>query len=109
MHVGSWNMRPSANTMMTIALKSDAPWNESRFKSERFDKLLSMARAELDATRRYEMNCEMQRLVSDEAGVMIATHSAYIDAKVSNLKGFPRLPLAPFGGMEFPEFVWLDA
>jgi len=109
MHVGNWNMRPSANIMMTIAYKSDAPWNESRFKNERFDQLLKMARAELDAGKRYEMNCEMQKLVTDRAGTLIPTHAAYSDAKISNLKGFPKVPLAPFGGMEWPEFAWLDA
>lgn len=109
MYVGSWNMRPSANTMMTIAMKSDAPWNESKWKNERFDQLLLGARAELDPAKRYEMNCEMQKLASDEAGVLISTHSAYVDAKVANLKGFPRVPLGPFGAMEFPEYAWLDA
>jgi len=109
MHVGSWNMRPSANTMMTIAFKSDAPWNESKWKNERFDQLLLMARAELDPAKRYEMNCEMQKLVSDEAGVLISTHSAYVDSKITALKGLPKVPLSPFGGMEFPEFAWLDA
>lgn len=109
MHVGSWNMRPTANMMMTIGFKSDAPWNESRWKNERFDQLLAMARAELDPAKRYEMNCEMQKLCSDGSGVLIPTHSAYIDAKASNLKGFPRVPLAPFGGMEWPEWIWVDA
>jgi peptide/nickel transport system substrate-binding protein len=108
MHVGSWNMRPSANIMMTIAYKSDAPWNESRWRNERFDDLLRMARAELDPAKRYEMNCEMQRLVSDGAGTLIPTHIAYVDAKVSNLKGLPKVPLSPFGGMEWPEYAWLD-
>jgi peptide/nickel transport system substrate-binding protein len=109
MHVGSWNMRPSANIMMTIAYKSDAPWNESRWQSERFDALLRMARAEIDPAKRYEMNCEMQRLVSEGAGTLIPTHIAYVDAKVSNLKGLPKVPLSPFGGMEWPEYAWLDA
>ena len=40
MHVTSWNMRPTANVMMSLMYKSDAPWNESVYKSERFDKLL---------------------------------------------------------------------
>jgi peptide/nickel transport system substrate-binding protein len=109
MHVGSWNMRPSANIMMTIAYQSDAPWNESHWKNERFDDLLKTARAELDPAKRYEMNCEMQKLVSDEAGTLIPTHNAYSDAIVSNLKGLPRVPLGPFGAMEWPEFAWLDA
>ena len=39
---------------------------------------------------------------------LIPTHKAYLDAKASNLKGFPRVPLASFGGMEWPEFIWLD-
>jgi ABC-type transport system substrate-binding protein len=68
-----------------------------------------MARAELDPAKRYEMNCEMQRLVSDGAGTLIPTHIAYVDAKVSNLKGLPKVPLSPFGGMEWPEYAWLDA
>ena len=109
MHVGSWNMRPSANIMMTIAYQSDAPWNESHWKNEHFDKLLKGARAELDPAKRYEMNCEMQKLVSDEAGTLIPTHNAYQDAISSKLKGLPRCPLGPFGAMEWPEFAWLDA
>jgi peptide/nickel transport system substrate-binding protein len=108
MNVSGWNMRPSANIMMTLAYKSDAPWNETRWKNERFDQLLAQARAELDPSRKYEMNCEMQKLCSDGAGSLIPTHKAYLDAKASNLKGFPRVPLASFGGMEWPEFIWLD-
>ena len=93
---------------MTIAFKSDAPWNESRWKNERFDQLLGMARAELDPAKRYEMNCEMQKICSEESGTMIPTHRAYLDAKAKNLKGFPRVPIAAFGGMEWPEYLWLD-
>ncbi len=109
MHVSSWNMRPSANIMMTLAYKSDAPWNESAWKSERFDQLLAMSRSELDEKKRHEMHCEAQRLCADGAGTLIATHRAYIDGKSSKVKGFPRVPIAAFGGMEWPEFIWIDA
>ncbi len=109
MHVSSWNMRPSANIMMTLAYKSDAPWNESAWKSERFDSLLAGARAELDPKKRYEMNCEMQKLISAGAGTLVSTHRAYVDAKASNVKGFPRVPIAAFGGMEWPEWIWIDS
>ena len=108
MNVSNWNMRPSANIMMTLAYKSDAPWNETMWKSERFDQLLSMGRAELDPAKRYEINCEAQKLCSDESGSLIATHSAYVDGVSSKLKGLRRVPVESLGGMEFPEFAWLD-
>lgn len=109
MNVSSWNMRPSANIMMTLAYKSDAPWNETRWKNERFDQLLKMARAELDPAKRAEMNCEAQKLCAEGSGSLTPTHRAYVDAKSKKVKGFPRVPLAAFGGMEWPEFIWLDA
>ncbi len=95
--------------MMTLAYKSDAPWNESAWGDERFDKLLLEARGELDPAKRYEMNCELQRICADKSGTLIATHRAYIDALASSVKGLPKVPLAAFGGMEWPEFVWLDS
>ena len=109
MHVSSWNMRPSANIMMTLAYKSDAPWNESAWKEPKLDKLLADMKAELDPAKRYEMNCAAQKLISDGSGTLIATHRGYIDAKASNVKGFPKVPIGTFGGVEFPEHVWIDA
>ena len=109
LHVSSWNMRPSANIIMTLAYKSDAPWNESAWKNEKFDKLLAASRAELDPAKRQQIDCEAQKLISDEAGTMIATHRAYVDALSSKLKGIPKVPVAAFGGLEFPEYIWIDA
>lgn len=55
------------------------------------------------------MYCEAQTLVSNEAGTIIPYHRNYVDAVANNVKGMPRVPLAAFGGAEFPEFVWLDS
>ena len=108
MNVSAWNMRPSAHIMLTLTNRSDAPWNEAMWKNERFDKLLDMAAGELDDAKRNEMLGEAQGLCAAESGSLIPTHAAYLDAIASNLKGFPRVPIAAFGGMEWPEFIWLD-
>lgn len=105
MSVAAWNMRPSAHIMLTLTNRSTAPWNEAAWKNERFDQLLDMAAGELDASKRYEMMCEAQKLCATESGSLIPTHAAYMDAKATNLVGFPRVPIAAFGGMEWPEFV----
>ena len=109
MNVSAWNMRPSAQIMLTLTNKSDAPWNEARWKNERFDKLLAMSAGELDPAKRAEMMCEAQKLCSTESGSLIPTHAAYMDAKATDLVGFPRVPIAAFGGMEWPEFVGYKA
>ena len=103
-----WNMRPTANMMMTIAYASDAPWNETVFKNERFDQLLIESRAELDAVKKQEMYCEMQQLIRDEAGSLIPCHLNLVDAIAKTVKGIGRVPLHYAGGGEWPEFVWLD-
>ncbi|WP_365975522.1 reverse transcriptase domain-containing protein [Moorena sp. SIO4G3] len=40
---------------------------------------------------------------------LIPTHAAYMDAKATNVIGFPRVPIAAFGGMEWPEFIGFKA
>jgi peptide/nickel transport system substrate-binding protein len=106
--VTGWFMRPTANVMFSIAYASDAPWNESRWKNERFDQLLAETRVVQDAGLRHEMYCEMQKLVSDSAGVIIPNHLNNIDAKAKRVKGVTNVPLMSVGGGEWPDSVWLD-
>jgi len=108
-HVASWNMRPTANVMLTLAFAPDAAWNDSQWKNERMGKLLVDSRAELDPAKRKEMYCEMQRLISQESGIIIPAHRNYVDGVSDKVKGLGRLPLEALGGAEWPEFAWLDA
>ena len=85
-----WNMRPSANLMLTLAYKSDAAWNESAWNNARFDQLLLDSRAEKDAAKRHEMYCEMQRLIRDEGGQLIPCHINYVDAVSKKVRGLGR-------------------
>ena len=108
--VSSWNMRPTANIMLSLLAAPDAAWNESMYReSERMGFLLEASRAELDPVKRQEMFCEMQEIVKEDYGVVIPAHRNYIDAIADNIKGLPRVPLSAVGGCEWPEFVWIDS
>lgn len=107
--VSNWNMRPTANTMLSFAYASTAPWNESQWKDEAFDELLLAARAEPDAALRSEMFCDMQRMIRDGAGTLIAAHPNLVDGKASYVQGVPEIPLGPLGSGALPESVWIDA
>ena len=107
--VVSWNMRPTANIMMTLAFKSDAAWNESYWKNEQFDELLVGARGVTDPAKRKQMYCDMQTLIHTEGGTILPSHRNYVDAASTKVKGRTYVPLNNFGGAESPEFLWLDA
>ena len=109
LHITGWNMRPTANVMMSLMYHSAANWNETMWKDERFDKLLLDVRAVTDPGLREEMYCEMQTMIHNDAGTVLSMHRNYVDAIKGKVKGLPRVPLAAVGGCEWPEFVWLDA
>ena len=107
-HQSNWNARPTAYVMMELAYAPDAPWNESQWKNERMGQLLNSARAETDRAKRKEMLCDMQELISNEAGTPLPFHTNYVDAVHERVKGIPGVPLEHFGGAEWPEYAWLD-
>ncbi|MEM5430382.1 ABC transporter substrate-binding protein [Cupriavidus oxalaticus] len=110
-HVGFGNVnpRPSADTILTQFFKSDAPWNESRWKNPQFDQLLLAARAETDFAKRKQMYADMQTMIHAEAGIGIPLFLASVDAHSSKLKGLSPIPLGGLMGYSFAEHVWLDA
>ncbi|KRD25257.1 ABC transporter substrate-binding protein [Acidovorax sp. Root267] len=106
---GNVNPRPSADTILTQFFKSDAAWNESRWKSAQFDQLLLASRAETDLTKRKQMYADMQTMIHTEAGIGIPLFLASIDGHSSKLKGLAPIPLGGLMGYAFAEHVWLDA
>lgn len=106
MNVTSWNMRPTANVMLSIAFAPDAPWNDSLWENERMGQLLLESRTATDASLRHEMYCEMQKLISNESGMIIPAHGNILDGKSDKIEGISRMPLGPLGGNEWPEFAW---
>ncbi len=106
--VSGWNPRPTADLMLTTANKSDGSWNETQWKSERFDQLLVAARGELDQNKRADMYCEMQRLLHDDGGVGMLGYYDYIDARTEKVKGFEPHPAGLARNAMFGTELWLE-
>jgi peptide/nickel transport system substrate-binding protein len=106
---GNVNPRPSADVLLTQFFQSGAAWNESRWKSEKFDGLLLASRAETDLAKRKQMYADMQTMIHNEAGIGIPLFLASIDGHSSKLKGLTPIPLGGLMGYNFAENVWLEA
>jgi peptide/nickel transport system substrate-binding protein len=75
-----WGGRPTEDWMFSTAYASGASWNDTFWEHERFNQLLIEARAVLDEAKRREMYVEMQRIVSDEGGVVVPMFNNYVFA-----------------------------
>jgi len=75
-----WSGRPTEDMMFSTAYAAGAPWNDTAWEHKRFNELLIGARAELDDTKRRKMYVEMQRIVSDEGGVVVPMFAADLAA-----------------------------
>ena len=106
---GSINPRPSADALLTLMFKSDSAWNESGWKSERFDSLLIQARGETDETKRKAMYSEMQRTISDQGSILIPNFLSFYDAHSSKVGGLTPIPLGALMGFGFAENAWLES
>ena len=105
---GNINPRPTPDILFSLLYASDAPWNESKYKSEKFDKMLVEARGLLDETKRKEIYDQMQVMVSEQAGTVIPVWMSNMDALSSKLMGLRPNPLGGMMGYSFAEYVWLD-
>ncbi|MDQ0454941.1 ABC transporter substrate-binding protein [Rhizobium paknamense] len=109
MHFGNINPRPTPDILFSLLYASDAPWNESQFKSEKFDKMLHEARGMLDQGKRKEIYGDMQAMIANEAGTAIPVWLSNVDVISSKLQGLEANPLGGMMGYAFAEYVWLEA
>ncbi|HEY0275624.1 MAG TPA: ABC transporter substrate-binding protein [Paenirhodobacter sp.] len=108
-HFGNINPRPTPDILFSLLYATNAAWNESQYKSEKFDGMLSEARGMLDESKRKEIYGEMQTMISNEAGTCIPVWMSNVDAKSTKVKGLVANPLGGMMGYAFAEYIWLDA
>lgn len=106
---GNVNPRPSADMMFSLFFKSDANWNESGWKNQKFDQLLLAARGESSETKRKQLYADMQVLVHEKGGIGIPQFNASLDGYTNRLKGYRAHTIGGLMGYMFAEHVWLEA
>jgi peptide/nickel transport system substrate-binding protein len=106
-NVVSWNMRPTANSQMTLQFAPGSAWNDTFWDNKRMGEVLSLSLSETDPAKRHALFCEMQTLIHEGSGMTIPAFSNINDGIADNVMGVPRVPLGQLGAMEWPEFVWL--
>ncbi len=86
-----WGGRPTEDWMFSTAYASGADWNDTFWEHEQFNKLLVEARGQLDETKRREMYFEMQRILSDEGGVVVPMFNNYVFATSNKIAHDPQM------------------
>jgi peptide/nickel transport system substrate-binding protein len=105
----TWNMRPTANAMMSIQFAPGSNWNDTFWNNERFGELLKLSLAETDPAERHAMHCEMQTLVHNGSGMVVPYHLNILDGVSDKIHGIPNVPLGSLGAYEWVEFAWMEA
>ncbi|WP_321336891.1 ABC transporter substrate-binding protein [Breoghania sp.] len=85
-----WDGRPVQDQMYSTAYLSTADWNDTRFKNEKFDKLLGEAKGELDTAKRKALYSEMGMLVRDEGGLIAPMFNDFIEGVSDKVQGWEK-------------------
>lgn len=106
----NWSVRPTADAMLSLILQSDAPWNETAWRDESFDKLLAAARVELDETKRKQIYHDLQVKLVDEGGEIIPLFVDNLAAASDKVGGYVPVPGGgDLSGYRIAERAWLKA
>src|SRR5271155_4339901 len=90
-----WGGRAAATQMLSVAYAAGAPWNETHWNNEKFEKLLADARGETDEDKRRPYIWEMQAMLSDQGGAIIPVFKDWLDAHLDKVGGH-----TPHGGFD---------
>jgi len=104
-----WGGRAAATQMLDVAYGAKAPWNETHWNNEKFEKLLADARGEVDEAKRKPYIWEMQKMLHDDGGAIIPVFRDWLDAHHEKVGGH-----TPHGGFDMDngyilEKAWIKA
>jgi peptide/nickel transport system substrate-binding protein len=105
----TWDPRPVPDAIFSTAFGGGAPYNETRWKNEHFDKILKEARSITDFSKRKEIYDEMQLMLHENGGHVILGFRNYVDAASNEVKGITPHGSGPLGFFQMQRTAWIDA
>jgi peptide/nickel transport system substrate-binding protein len=82
-----WGNRPTADLQLSQTFVTGGEWNDTKYSSAKFDKLVIDARVELNEGKRKAMYAECQAMLSEEAGMVCFAIGDQMDGGSSKLRG----------------------
>ncbi len=101
-----WGGRPVEDMMFSVAYAKGAPWNDTHWENERFNKLLVQARAELDTNKRRQMYHDMQEICKDDSGTVVPMYNQMVEGSSDKLGHGPISGHMALDGMRTAERWW---
>jgi len=98
-----WGGRAAATQMLGVAFAANAPWNETHWNNQKFEKLLADSRAETDEAKRRVYIWEMQSMLHEDGGALIPAFRDWLDAHNDRVGGH-----TPHGGFDMDNGMILD-
>lgn len=102
-----WGGYSTEDAMFTTGYSAGAPWNDTFWNNEQFEKLLVQSRAELDENKRREMYRDMQILLRDEGGVVTPMFANAVMARNDKIAHGDISWVRPADGRRILERWWL--
>lgn len=103
--ITQWTHRPLGTMVLSLGYRSGVPWNESGFASAEFDEALNKAEALVDVDARREAMADVQRIMQEQAVVVLPLWLPVFFAASNKVKGLNAHPT------QYHQFqrVWIDA
>lgn len=104
-----WGGRPAATQMLAVAYSASAPWNDTHWKVDAFEKLLADAKATTDQAKRKDYIWEMQRMLHEEGGALIPLFKDWLDVHDTKVKGHTPHGMFDLDNGRIVQKAWIEA
>jgi len=97
----TWNHRPLAVQVLSLAYRTGEAWNESAFSNAEFDRLVGEALALADADERRVVMAQIQQIMRDEGVIIQPYWRSLYNHHMPNVVGAEKHPAHEFHYYKF--------